>query len=184
MSDVPRSVQSWVSTIPTVVLTADVFQLFCKTSMMPDTIRVHALVWEKQGLKKKSVRVRRIMHSIWHCCVENVHTIRLLCMMRWNGHNSGNVCDVVMLCTYLIPYLSTGTFCRNMTVSATSCVVSTKYSIFFHLVSCCVLVIASLRAFVLACLADLPPASACGQAHATYHRLRCEHCDVWVGRSP
>ena len=36
----------------------------------------------------------------------------------------------------------------------------------------------------LACLADLPPASACGQAHATYHRPRCEHCDSWVGRSP
>ena len=34
---------------------------------------------------------------------------------------------------------------------------------FFHLVSCCVLV-ASLRACVLACLADLPPASARGQA--------------------
>ena len=31
MSDVPRSLQSWVSTINTVVLTADVFQLFIKT---------------------------------------------------------------------------------------------------------------------------------------------------------
>ena len=31
MSDVPRSLQSWVSTIHTVVLTADVFQLFVKT---------------------------------------------------------------------------------------------------------------------------------------------------------
>ena len=31
MSDVPRSLQSWVSTIHTVVLTADVFQLFIKT---------------------------------------------------------------------------------------------------------------------------------------------------------
>ena len=30
MSDVPRSLQSWVSTIQTVVLTADVFQLFIK----------------------------------------------------------------------------------------------------------------------------------------------------------
>ena len=30
MSDVPRSLQSWVSTIHTVVLTADVFQLFIK----------------------------------------------------------------------------------------------------------------------------------------------------------
>ena len=30
MSDVPRSLQSWVSTIQTVVLTADVFQLFVK----------------------------------------------------------------------------------------------------------------------------------------------------------
>ena len=30
MSDVPRSMQSWVSTIHTVVLTADVFQLFIK----------------------------------------------------------------------------------------------------------------------------------------------------------
>ena len=30
MSDVPRSLQSWVSTIHTVVLTADVFQLFMK----------------------------------------------------------------------------------------------------------------------------------------------------------
>ena len=30
MSDVPRSLQSWVSTIPTVVITADVFQRFMK----------------------------------------------------------------------------------------------------------------------------------------------------------
>ena len=30
VSDVPRSLQSWVSTIQTVVLTADVFQLFIK----------------------------------------------------------------------------------------------------------------------------------------------------------
>ena len=30
MSDVPRSLQSWVSTIHTVVLTADVFQLLIK----------------------------------------------------------------------------------------------------------------------------------------------------------
>ena len=34
MSDVPRSLQSWVSTIHTVVLTADVFQLFIKTSFL------------------------------------------------------------------------------------------------------------------------------------------------------
>ena len=32
-SDVPRSLQSWVSTIQTVVLTADVFQLFIKTTL-------------------------------------------------------------------------------------------------------------------------------------------------------
>ena len=32
VSDVPRSLQSWVSTIQTVVLTADVFQLFKKSS--------------------------------------------------------------------------------------------------------------------------------------------------------
>ena len=31
MPDVPRSLQSWVSTIQTVVLTADVFQLFIET---------------------------------------------------------------------------------------------------------------------------------------------------------
>ena len=31
MYDVPRSLQSWVSTIQTVVITADVFQLFTKT---------------------------------------------------------------------------------------------------------------------------------------------------------
>ena len=31
VSDVPRSLQSWVSTIQTVVLTADVFQLFMKS---------------------------------------------------------------------------------------------------------------------------------------------------------
>ena len=33
MSDVPRSLQSWVSTIQTVVLTADVFQLFIKYTL-------------------------------------------------------------------------------------------------------------------------------------------------------
>ena len=38
MSDVPRSLQSWVSTIHTVVLTADVFQLFIKTDMLTRNI--------------------------------------------------------------------------------------------------------------------------------------------------
>ena len=68
-----------------------------------------------------------------------------------------------MLCCQSSCYLlSTGTYCRNITVSATSHVVSTKYSIFSHLVSCCVLV-TSLRDSVPACLAYFPPASACGQ---------------------
>ena len=37
MSDVPRSLQSWVSTIHTVVLTADVFQLFIKNRISSST---------------------------------------------------------------------------------------------------------------------------------------------------
>ena len=36
---------------------------------------------------------------------------------------------------HLLGVISTGTYFRNMTVSATSCVVSTKYSIFLYLVS-------------------------------------------------
>ena len=56
-----------------------------------------------------------------------------------------------------------GTICRNMTVCATSCVVSTKNSI-FHVVSCCIRMMASFRACVPTCLAHPSPASACGQA--------------------
>ena len=49
MSDVPRSLQSWVSTIHTVVLTADVFQLFIKYSntIIVNTFQnlVHTCPW-------------------------------------------------------------------------------------------------------------------------------------------
>ena len=38
MSDVPRSLQRWVSTIHTVVLTADVFQLFIKNNFLSSGI--------------------------------------------------------------------------------------------------------------------------------------------------
>ena len=48
MSDVSRSLQSWVSTIQTVVLTADVFQLFIKWSRIAWTCTCNSLpisVW-------------------------------------------------------------------------------------------------------------------------------------------
>ena len=77
------------------------------------------------------------------------------------------MCDVVIqhVSCYLLSTGTYGTHCRNMTVSATSCVVSTKYSILF--LSGCVLyarVISSFRACVLVCPADLPPARAYGRA--------------------
>ena len=58
----------------------------------------------------------------------------------------------------------TGTYCRIMTVSAPFTCRFDEILLFFHLVSCRVRMIAFLRACVLACLADLPPGSACGQA--------------------
>ena len=128
-------------------------------------------------IRRNKKSVRRIMHSVWPCCVENVNTIRLLRMMRWSGHKSGNVCDVVMLSTIYWYILSEYDGFGNLMCRFD------EIQHFFHLGSCCILV-ASLRVCVLACLADLPPASACGQAHATYHRLRCEHSDTWVGRIP
>ena len=59
---------------------------------------------------------------------------------------------------------ATDTCCRNMTVSATSCIVSTNTAFFLILFRVVYSYIASLRACVLPCLADLPHGSACGQA--------------------
>ena len=45
MSDVPRSLQSWVSNIHTVVLTADVFQLFIKNIFLSSGIFLFRLTY-------------------------------------------------------------------------------------------------------------------------------------------
>ena len=45
MSDVPRSLQSWVSTIHTVVLTADVFQHFIKNIFLSSGISLVRLTY-------------------------------------------------------------------------------------------------------------------------------------------
>ena len=51
VSDVPRSLQSWVSTIPTVVLTADVFQLFKNRSVAPlDAARVKRTIFHNHSV--------------------------------------------------------------------------------------------------------------------------------------
>ena len=66
--------------------------LLTAVSIMPSTIR---MTTTRTYVTISMKCVRRIMHRIWHSCVENVHTIRMLCMMQWTGHKSGNVCDVV-----------------------------------------------------------------------------------------
>ena len=93
-----------------------------------------------------------------NCCVENVHIIHLLCMMRWSGHKSGNVRDVVNHhVIYYLPVHIIGVWrFRHLHVSFR------WNKAFFHLVSCCVFV-ASLRGCVLACLADLLPVRAARQ---------------------
>ena len=61
-SDVPRSLQSWVSTIQSVVLTADVFQLF------PTEINVYGSIstWNRSSFSQpKRIRdVRRCAHEL------------------------------------------------------------------------------------------------------------------------
>ena len=44
MADVPRSLQSWASTIQTVALTADVFQLFIKSARATHTYTYMSIV--------------------------------------------------------------------------------------------------------------------------------------------
>ena len=49
MSDVPRSLQSLVSTIHTVVLTADVFQLFIKTALPVSFSGWFYILWRRMA---------------------------------------------------------------------------------------------------------------------------------------
>ena len=57
MYDVPRSLQSWVSTIQTVVLTADVFQLFTKK-------------WKKSAVSTTDWRVETQLCKVREPCVD------------------------------------------------------------------------------------------------------------------
>ena len=101
------------------------------------------------------------------------HALDMTLLCRKRSYHSSVVHDAMkrsqvrecMLCCQSSCYLlSTGTYSRIITVSATLYVVWTKYFFFFpHIVSCCVLV-TSVRDSVPACLPDFPPASACGQA--------------------
>ena len=121
MYDVPRSLQSWVSTIQTVVLTADVFQLFIKcTSMLSSIYRKHSTAQSALHMQSKYVPVRArqrkpVDKSCQTQCIIQ-HSYSSLCSL--NERRSRNVSG---LQKYRTPY-KVGVMRRNVFP------ISTRYS--------------------------------------------------------
>ena len=136
------------------------------------------------------------MHMIWHCCVENVHAISLLWMVRWCGYKWGNVCMMHAVSHNVIHYLRPmGGW--NSTLQAAWCVmyILSEYDgfgnftcrfdeiqHFFYFVWCCVLV-TSFRACALACLARPLVVGMLAQAQWTckpYETVLYGDTSVWI----
>ena len=112
--------RDWMQTSSMSFYQYTILTIFTGMGWMPNTIR---MITTRTYVRTSKNYVRPIMPNIWRCCVENVHAIRLLCMMRRSGKKSRIVCDAVSHhVTYQV--LPTGTFCRKKTVSVTSLVVS------------------------------------------------------------